>query len=181
MNTPNSITLARLLLVPVFFLIASMKIPYADYIAAAVFVVGAATDGIDGYIARKNKQVTRLGRFLDPLVDKIMVAAALILLVEMGRLPGWIALIIIGRELSITGLRAFASVEGIVISASVLGKIKTVTQVVAVVAILIKDYPFNMINLPVGSIAISLAIFFTVWSGLDYFIKAWDMLKNCSS
>ena len=178
MNLPNKLTVARLLLIPVFLIVASMKYPYADYIAAAVFVLGAVTDGLDGYIARKNKQVTTLGKFLDPLADKILVSAALIVLVEIGRLPGWIAVVIISREFAVTGLRAIAAAEGVVISASSLGKIKTVTQIVAIVALFIRDFPFSLINLPFGGIAISVAVVFTLWSGLDYFLNAWKLLKR---
>jgi len=178
MNLPNRLTLTRLLLIPVFLLVASMKYHYADFIAAAVFVLGASTDGLDGYIARKNKQVTLLGKFMDPLADKILVSAALIVLVEMGRLSGWIAVVIISREFAVTGLRAIAAAEGVVISASSLGKIKTITQIVAIVAMFIRDFPFSLIHLPFGAIAMALAVVFTIWSGLDYFASTWKLLKK---
>lgn len=178
MNLPNKLTLTRILLIPVFLLVASTQYHYADYIAAAVFVLGAATDGLDGYIARKNKQVTLLGKFMDPLADKILVSAALIALVELGRLPGWIAVVIISREFAVTGLRAIAAAEGVVISASSLGKVKTVTQIVAIVALFIRDFPFSLIHLPFGNMAMAVAVVFTVWSGLDYFLRTWRLLKK---
>lgn len=178
MNLPNRLTLARLLLIPVFLAVASLKYPYADYLAAAIFVLGAATDGLDGYIARKNNQVTLLGKFMDPLADKILVASALIVLVELGRLSGWIAVIIISREFAVTGLRALAAAEGMVISASSLGKIKTVTQIVAIVVMFLMDFPLNQILFPLGGIAMAVAVFFTIWSGYDYFSSTWKLLKR---
>lgn len=178
MNLPNQLTLARMLLIPVFLLVASTKYPYADFIAAAVFILGAATDGLDGYLARKNKQVTLLGKFMDPLADKILVSAALIALVELGRLSGWIAVVIISREFAVTGLRSIAAAEGVVISASGLGKIKTVTQIVAIVAIFIRDFPFSLVHIPFGMIAMTVAVAFTLWSGLDYFFNTWKLLKK---
>lgn len=175
MNLANRLTLARLLLIPVFLLVASMKYPYADYLAAVIFVLGAVTDGLDGYFARKNNQVTLLGKFMDPLADKILVSAALVVLVELGRLPGWIAVIIIGREFAVTGLRSVAAAEGVVISASRLGKIKTVTQIVAIVAMFIGDLPEKMLQLPISDMAMFVAVFFTIWSGADYFSRTWKL------
>jgi CDP-diacylglycerol--glycerol-3-phosphate 3-phosphatidyltransferase len=172
------LTLARLLLIPVFLLVASYKSLYADAVAAAVFVLGAVTDGLDGYYARKNKQVTLLGKFMDPLVDKILISAALVVLVELGRLSGWIAVVIISREFAVTGLRAIAAAEGVVITASNLGKIKTVTQIVAIAAIFLRDFPFSLIHIPFGSIAMAVALLFTFWSGLDYFMSTWKLLKK---
>jgi CDP-diacylglycerol--glycerol-3-phosphate 3-phosphatidyltransferase len=141
-------------------------------------VLGAATDGLDGYIARRSKQVTLLGKFMDPLADKILVSAALIALVELGRLPGWLAVVIISREFAVTGLRAIAAAEGVVMAASSLGKIKTVTQIVAIVALFVRDFPFSLIHFPFGSIAMSVAVIFTIWSGLDYFLSTWKLLKK---
>lgn len=169
MNLPNSLTIARLILIPVFLLAASMKFLYADYAAAGLFLLAALTDSLDGYFARKKNEVTRLGNFLDPVADKILITAALISLVEMGRLPGWIAIIIISREIAVTGLRALAAAEGTIIYPSRLGKIKTVAQVVAVVALFLRDYSFNIIHIPFGYIAVTFALIFTIWSGLVYF------------
>ncbi|OPY58201.1 MAG: CDP-diacylglycerol--glycerol-3-phosphate 3-phosphatidyltransferase [Pelotomaculum sp. PtaU1.Bin035] len=178
MNLPNRLTLARILLIPLFLLVASLKYPYADYIAAVIFVLGAATDGLDGYFARKNNQVTLLGKFMDPLADKILISAALIALVEMGRLSGWVAVVIISREFAVTGLRTIAVAEGVVISASSLGKIKTVTQIVAIVAMFIRDFLSNLFHLPVAAIAMAVAVVYTIWSGLDYFLSTWKMLRK---
>ncbi|MCL6634166.1 MAG: CDP-diacylglycerol--glycerol-3-phosphate 3-phosphatidyltransferase [Peptococcaceae bacterium] len=178
MNLPNKLTLVRLLLIPVFLFAASLKHQYAGYIAAAVFLLGAVTDGLDGYIARKRGQVTRLGKFMDPLADKILVSAALIALVDLNRLPGWVAVVIISREFAVTGLRAVAAAEGMVVPASTLGKVKTVTQIVAIAFMFAGDFPFNTINLPFGAVAMAVAVFFTIWSGLDYFLNTWRLLKK---
>ncbi|MDD4238274.1 MAG: CDP-diacylglycerol--glycerol-3-phosphate 3-phosphatidyltransferase [Desulfotomaculaceae bacterium] len=170
MNLPNSLTVARLIMIPLFLVVASMKGLYADYIAAGIFVIAAITDGLDGYLARKKNQITQLGQFLDPVADKILVTAALIILVEMGRLPGWLAIIIVSREIAVTGLRAIAVAQGMVIVPSRLGKIKTVAQIVAIVALLLDNFPFSLINFPFTPIALTFAIVLTVWSGLDYFL-----------
>ncbi|WP_018084397.1 CDP-diacylglycerol--glycerol-3-phosphate 3-phosphatidyltransferase [Desulfurispora thermophila] len=173
MNLPNRLTMLRIILVPVFLAVVSLKIPYGDYVAAAVFVLAASTDGLDGYIARKFKLITRLGKLMDPLADKLLVSAALIALVELHRLPAWVAVVIIGREFAVTGLRALAAADGTVIAAGKLGKIKTVTQIVAIVALFIKDLPLWL-----GQFSIGLAVFFTIWSGLDYFSHAWPAIKK---
>ncbi|SFG48660.1 CDP-diacylglycerol--glycerol-3-phosphate 3-phosphatidyltransferase [Desulfotomaculum arcticum] len=178
MNLPNRLTLLRILMVPVFLAILSLRLPLGDYIAAGVFVLAACTDGLDGYIARKKKMITALGKLLDPLADKLLVSSALIALVEMDRLSGWVAVIIIGREFAVTGLRSLAAAEGVIISASRLGKIKTITQIVAIVAMFLRDFPFNLINVPFGNIAMSVAVIFTIWSGMDYFQQAGFLLKS---
>lgn len=178
MNLPNQLTLLRILMVPVFLVVLSLRLPLGDYIAAGVFVLAACTDGLDGYIARKQKQITSLGKLLDPLADKLLVSAALIVLVELGRLSGWVAVVIIGREFAVTGLRSLAVAEGVVIAASKLGKIKTITQIVAIVAMFLHNYPFNLINIPFSNIAMAVAVFFTIWSGMDYFQQAGFLLQS---
>jgi CDP-diacylglycerol--glycerol-3-phosphate 3-phosphatidyltransferase len=177
MNLANKLTLARIFLVPVFLLILSIKVKYGPFIAAGVFILAASTDGLDGYIARKRKQVTRLGKFMDPLADKLLVSAALISLVELQKISAWVAFIIIGREFAVTGLRAIVAGDDVIISASKLGKIKTVAQIVAIVFLFIQDFPFSLLNIPVGKIAMGVAVFFTIWSGLDYFRLARHILK----
>lgn len=183
MNLANRITLARIFLVPVimiFLLIqfdfghlrfGSVNLSISELIATLVFVLAAATDGLDGYIARKNQIVTNFGKFLDPLADKLLVTAALISLVEMQRLEAWIAIVIISREFAVTGLRLIASSEGIVIAASPLGKIKTITQIVALVSLMLNNIPFSIVQIPFADFAIGLAVIVTVWSGVDYFYK----------
>lgn len=169
MNLPNSLTVARLLIIPLFLLVASMNFRYAGYIAAGIFVIAAITDGFDGYLARKKNQITLLGQFLDPVADKIMVTAALFILVEIGRMPGWIAIIIVSREIAVTCLRSIAISQKIVIASSRLGKIKTIAQIVAIVALLLDNFPFSLINFPFSYIALIFATIVTIWSGFDYF------------
>ncbi|MPN55865.1 CDP-diacylglycerol--glycerol-3-phosphate 3-phosphatidyltransferase [bioreactor metagenome] len=152
--------------------------PYQDIVAAVIFILAATTDGLDGYIARKRGQVTTLGKFMDPLADKLLVSAALISLVELGDVPAWIAWVILGREFAVTGLRAIASADGVVIAASKLGKIKTVTQVIAISAILLKDWPFSLIHIPIGQPFLYIALFFTVLSGVDYMVKMKKLFRK---
>lgn len=178
MNLPNRLTLARIFLIPIFLTVVSLHVPLGDYIAAAVFILAASTDGLDGYIARKHRLVTRLGKLMDPLADKLLVSAALISLVELHRLPGWVAMIIIGREFAVTGLRSLLAAEGIVLAASRQGKIKTVTQIVAIAALFLQNEPFNAARLSVGNLAMYAAVFFTIWSGLEYFSQGWAVLKK---
>ncbi len=177
MNLANRITMARIVLVPVLLLILSVKVKYGPFLAAGVFILAASTDGLDGYFARKRNQVTRLGKFMDPLADKLLISAALISLVELDKISAWVAFVIIGREFAVTGLRAIAAADGVIISASKLGKAKTISQIVAIVFLFIHDFPFNLWNIPFGKLAMGVAVFFTVWSGLDYFRRARHLLK----
>ena len=168
-------------MVPVFLTILAFQLPWGDYIAAAVFTLAACTDGLDGYMARKRKEITSLGKLLDPLADKLLITAALIALVELDRLPGWVAVIIVGREFAVTGLRTLAAAEDIILDASKLGKIKTVTQIIAIIALFLQDYPFSLINIPFGNIAMAIAVFFTLWSGMNYFQQAGFVLQTKKS
>lgn len=179
MNLANKITLARIFLVPIFMFFILIRIPFGEYIAAAIFILAAATDGLDGYIARTRKEVTKFGKLLDPLADKLLISAALISLVEISLVPAWIAVIIIGREFAVTGLRSIAAGEGVIISASKLGKFKTVTQIIAIVAIILNDFFVNIIGIPfnLGEALIYIAVVFTLRSGIDYFVKGWKILK----
>jgi CDP-diacylglycerol--glycerol-3-phosphate 3-phosphatidyltransferase len=159
------------------FVLLTKILPYGEFIAAAIFILAAITDGLDGYLARKHNQVTKLGKLMDPLADKLLVTAALVSLVEMRLLAAWVAFIIIGREFLVTGIRAVAATEGIVIAASKLGKYKTIAQIVAIVATMINNYPFELVNFPFQSIAMVIAVFFTIVSGVDYFMKASPLIK----
>jgi CDP-diacylglycerol--glycerol-3-phosphate 3-phosphatidyltransferase len=141
-----------------------LKIPYGNYVAAAVFTIAAATDGLDGYIARSRNEVTRLGILLDPLADKLLISSALVSLVQQGKIGAVVAVLIIGREFAVTGLRLVAAAEGIVIPANKWGKLKTVSQIVAVVAL--------MIHFPYADIMMWLSAAITVISGVVYFQSA---------
>ncbi len=172
MNLANKLTIVRIFLVPVFMIILLLDLPYGNYIATGVFVIAASTDMLDGYIARSRNQVTKFGKFMDPLADKLLVSAALIMLIEMDNiLPAWIVIVIIGREFAITGLRVLAASEGITIAASVWGKFKTISQIVAIVVLLLNNYPFSLLNIPLDIITLALALIFTIISGADYLIK----------
>jgi len=178
-NLPNTLTLIRIIMVPIFMIVLLLKLPggrtffaYQEYVAAGIFILAATTDGLDGYIARKFGQVTNLGKFLDPLADKLLVSAALISLVELDQASAWIVWVILAREFTVTGLRAIAAADGVVISASKLGKIKTVTQVIAISAILLHDWPLSYLNIPVGQPMLYVALIFTVISGIDYVMKS---------
>ena len=140
-------------------------------IAAFVFIVVASTDALDGYIARKRQLVTNFGKFLDPLADKLLISAVLISLVEMQRLSAWVAILIISREFAVTGLRLIAAAEGIVLAASKLGKLKTVTQIVAMVALIINNFPFSFFGFAFDQVMVYLMVLVTLISGIDYFIK----------
>ncbi len=172
MNLANKLTLSRIFLVPVFMFVLLTRISFGEYIAAAIFIIAASTDGLDGYIARKRKEVTNLGKLMDPLADKLLISAALISLVELKAVSAWIAVVIIGREFFVTGLRAVVASEGVVIAASKLGKIKTVSQIVAISALLLNDFLQSLLNIEFGKYAIYVAMLFTVWSGIDYFYRA---------
>ena len=138
-NLANIITIARILLIPVFLvlLLSGIPEPYGDIAAAVVFILAAATDKLDGYVARRNAQITTLGQFLDPLADKLLIAAALIALVSQGRVAAWLAMIIIGRELAVTVLRIIGISQGVSIPADRYGKLKMVLQIVYVVYVLV--------------------------------------------
>lgn len=177
LNLANKLTLSRILLVPVFMIVYLVKMPYNNYTAAGIFIVAAITDSIDGYIARSRNQVTNFGKFMDPIADKLLVVAALLCLVEQGSVSSWIAMIIISREFIVSGIRLVAAAEGIVIAASKLAKLKTITQVVAIVVILINNFPFKFINIPVDRILLWIAVIFTVVSGVEYIIKNRDVLN----
>src|ERR687893_113136 len=135
LNLPNVLTLVRILLVPVVVVALLDATPNGSILAAGVFALAAATDGIDGYLARSRQSITNFGKLMDPIADKLLIAAALISLVSADRLAGWVAMVIIAREFAVTVLRATAGAQGVVIPASPLGKVKTVTQIAAILAL----------------------------------------------
>lgn len=169
---PNWISLGRILLIPVFMVALLGNVPRGDEIAAVVFCVAAATDSLDGYLARTRQSVTTLGALLDPLADKLLISAALISLVELDRLAAWVAMVIIAREFAVTGLRLIAVSHQIVISASVWGKVKTTVQVVAIVALIVDD-PAHTVT----TVLVACAVAATIWSGIDYFLSAREILR----
>ena len=139
MNLANKLTMIRIFLVPVFLVFITVKeIPYGSIIATIVFVIASLTDQLDGHIARSRNQITNFGKFMDPLADKLLVTAALVSLVELKLVAGWAVVVILAREFAVSGLRTLAASDGIVIAASWWGKIKTVTQMIAILLLLLK-------------------------------------------
>lgn len=181
MNIPNKITVSRICLIPLFVIVIlfdfgwgtmelfGASMPVQHFVGALVFIIASTTDWVDGYYARKYNLVTTLGKFLDPLADKLLVSAAFIILVELGLAPSWIIIIILSREFAVTGLRAILAGEGEVVAASQLGKIKTWAQIVAIAALLLHNTIFTLIGIPFDMIALYVALIFTIWSGWEYF------------
>ncbi|WP_087972841.1 CDP-diacylglycerol--glycerol-3-phosphate 3-phosphatidyltransferase [Oceanobacillus rekensis] len=190
MNLPNKLTLSRIFMIPIFIILLSVpfnwgnwnigaaELPIAHFVAGLIFIIAAATDWVDGYYARKYNLVTNLGKFMDPLADKLLVSAALILLIELGLAPAWVVIIIISREFAVTGLRLVAAGEGIVLAAGQMGKLKTATQMIAIAVLLLHNFPFSYIDFPFGTIMLYIALFFTVVSGVDYFVKNWHVMRD---
>ncbi|MCL1849637.1 MAG: CDP-diacylglycerol--glycerol-3-phosphate 3-phosphatidyltransferase [Clostridiales bacterium] len=177
MNLANSLTMLRILLVPVFITFVFMDKPYGSLIAAAVFLCAAATDSLDGYVARKRQEITNMGKLLDPLADKLLVTAALVCLVQIGLIPAWIAVVIIGREFLVTGLRGIAAAEGLVIAASGLAKWKTVFQISALSVLLLDDYFIRFVGFSPGDWLLYLALGFTVYTGYEYMAQTFSSIK----
>lgn len=181
LNLPNLLTMGRVAAVPVLVVLLFFDSREASFAAAVVFSLAAITDWLDGWLARKWQIVTVLGKFLDPLADKLIVMAALVMLIPHGRVPAWAVLVILAREMVVTGLRSIASSEGIVIAASELGKYKTIFQMTALVGLLLHyDYYwffgweveiFHVSMHNAGIFFFYVAFLLTVWSGVDYLVK----------
>ncbi len=166
MNLPTALTVSRLVGIPVLMAVLLVSFPGHDQVAAALFIVFSLTDTLDGQLARRTGKVSDLGKFLDPLADKLFVLAVLIVLVQEGLVAAWVVLVIFSRELIITILRSVAAGQGRVIAAAPLGKTKTVTQMAAV-TLLILQRPYPALD-PFAGVAVAVAVVFTLWSGLDY-------------
>ena len=177
MNLPNKLTILRVIMIP-FFLVALLVegIPAGKWIALAIFIIASFTDMLDGKIARKYNLITNFGKFMDPLADKLLVSAALIALIPLGKIPAWVVIVTISREFIISGFRLIASDNGVVIAASYWGKIKTVTQMVMIV-LLIADFSNSVMNV-LETVFIYLALVLTVISLVDYLIKNKNVLKD---
>ena len=197
MNLPNKITVSRMLMIPLMVAVPFLNIKgevgilggvsATNLIVVTIFLVASITDFFDGYLARKNNLVTTFGKFLDPIADKLLVLAAMIMLVEAGTIPAWIPIIIAAREFIVSGIRMLAAGEGNVIAASWLGKIKTVSQMVAITFAFLGKASFLeclkgslegsalIVNI-LMSLGMLVAIVATVWSGIDYFVKSKDIV-----
>jgi CDP-diacylglycerol--glycerol-3-phosphate 3-phosphatidyltransferase len=167
LNVPNALTLLRILLVPVLVVALLDATPEAQWVAAAVFALAAFTDGLDGYLARSRRSETTFGKVMDPIADKLLVAAALLSLVSLDRLAPWVAMVIIAREFAVSGLRIAAGAQGVVIPASRLGKVKTVTQIVAILALIAAHETGDWWVQTLLYVAVAT----TVASGANYFLN----------
>ena len=212
MNLPNKLTIFRIILVPIMVIIPFLNIqgevlgiPITYLIIDLIFIIASITDKLDGYLARKNNQVTNFGKFLDPIADKILVVAAMILFVEMGRLPAWIPIIVIFREFAVSGYRLIAvQNSGKVIAANVWGKLKTVTQMIAIILMFLTTQPYfafvlrakteqdalvnsaltymttgDFVMNILASIFMTVSVIATIFSGYEYLKSGKDLLKDC--
>ncbi|MHC5252494.1 CDP-diacylglycerol--glycerol-3-phosphate 3-phosphatidyltransferase [Listeria kieliensis] len=190
MNLPNKLTVARIILIPIFVILCVVPfhfgvlywlgsaIPVTNLIATIIFIIAALTDWFDGHLARKYNLITNFGKFADPMADKLLVTAAFIILVEMNVAPAWVIILIISRELAVTGLRLLLVEGGEVLAAGQLGKIKTFTQMIAIPLLLLNNFPFAWTGIRVDLIFLYVCAFFAVWSGIDYFYKNRGVFKG---
>ena len=170
MNLPNKLTLGRIFAIPVFIIVLMMGYRVA---AVAIFILAALTDMLDGKIARKYNLVTNFGKLMDPLADKLLTMSAFLCLIELGDVPAWMVIVILGREFIITGMRQVAAAEGIVIAAVWSGKIKTVLQMVAIPLLLLQNWPCSVYfhDFPLDQIFLWAALVMTIVSGVEYVVK----------
>lgn len=190
MNLPNKLTVFRIAMIPIFILVLVLPLQLGvlhvtgvdllitHLIAAIIFAVASITDWLDGKIARSRGLVTNFGKFADPLADKMLVMTAFIMLVSEGKAPGWLVSIIICRELAVTGLRLLLVEDGEVMAAALPGKIKTFTQMLAIIFLLLNNVPFAALNIPMDTILLYLCLIFTIYSGVDYFAKNKSIFKG---
>ena len=193
MNLPNKLTVLRMILVPFFVLALLWPFPHHFLIALIIFGAASYTDHLDGMLARKNNQITDFGKFMDPLADKILVISALVCFVSLGLCDVWLVLLIIAREFMVTSIRLVAAGKGSVIAANNWGKVKTVSQIVAICVILLLQYIGELGGLGlvgfvtekmavlfwgIGEVFLAIATFFAVLSGLIYLKQNWDIVKN---
>lgn len=199
MNLANKLTIFRMILVPIMVVFAYLPIegnafgtliPITMVIMNAIFIIASITDKLDGYIARSRNQVTTFGKFLDPLADKILVLAAMVILVEKAKLPAWVPIIVLTREFIVSGFRLVAAEKGgLVIAASIWGKLKTVTQMIAIIFMFVDIGTFFefmsgnlsgtylIINI-ISSVIMAISVVATIFSGIDYLLKGKEIFKN---
>jgi len=177
-NVPNSLSLSRIASVPLIVLFLLFPNKLTNFLAAITFSVASLTDLLDGFFARRRRTVTTIGRLLDPMADKLLISAALIMLIPLDRVPAWMVFLIIGREIAITGLRGIGSSKGIIINVSSLGKYKTSFQIVATIGLLL-HYPYLGVDFhKVGMFLLWIALILTLWSGMVYFTQFYKILSE---
>ena len=176
MNLPNKLSVARMALIPVVVALMYPGTPVCNVLSALVFAAAAFPDFLDGYIARKHHIVTDFGKFIDPVADKLLVLSALIMLIQHGVMPAWVVVVILARELCVDGLRMVAVGRGRVIAAGKLGKIKTVSQIVLILWLMLSHQP--ALRHPVSIILTVWVLVITLWSGVDYFVKNGACLRD---
>ncbi|MBO0432629.1 CDP-diacylglycerol--glycerol-3-phosphate 3-phosphatidyltransferase [Enterococcus sp. DIV0660C] len=190
MNLPNKLTVIRICMIPIFILVVGVPLDWGQLtvgtttvavtqvVGAIIFAIASITDWLDGKIARSQGLVTNFGKFADPLADKMLVMTAFIMLVGQDKAPAWVVAIIVCRELAVTGLRLLLVEHGEVMAAAWPGKVKTATQMVAIILLLINNIPFNLIGLPLDQIMLYACLVFTIYSGVDYFAKNSSVFKG---
>ncbi|MHC5228501.1 CDP-diacylglycerol--glycerol-3-phosphate 3-phosphatidyltransferase [Enterococcus sp. LJL99] len=190
MNLPNKLTVLRIFMIPIFILVVSVPMDWGtitiagtslavtQLVGAIIFALASVTDWLDGKIARARGLVTNFGKFADPLADKMLVMTAFIILVGQGKAPAWVVAIIVCRELAVTGLRLLLVEGGEVMAAAWPGKVKTATQMVAIILLLINNIPFSAISIPLDQIMLYACLIFTIYSGVDYFVKNAAVFKD---
>ena len=178
MTAANKITLVRIAMIPVFVVTVLSNFKYSDLLALIIFALASLTDGVDGYVARRYNQVTKFGKFIDPLADKLLITAAILIFVERGQMPSWVAILIIAREFAVTSLRLVAVGGGIVIGAGLSGKIKTFVSIIAICIMLTPISAIEIIPgvLTVNTVVVAATLIVTAWSGIDYFYKNYKLL-----
>ena len=178
LSAPNNLTLLRIASIPLLIVLLFSPGKVCAFVAAVIFSAASITDLLDGLLARRYGLESALGKFLDPLADKLLISAALIMLIPLDRVPAWMTFVIIGREIAVTGLRAILSEKGIVMGAEELGKYKTGFQIAAIIPLLLHYSYFNIDFHAIGTLFLWIALFFTVWSGAKYFQKFQQIIQE---
>ena len=183
MNLPNKLSMLRIFMIPFFVGFALVDAQWAQYVALGIFIAASLTDTLDGQIARRRGLITNFGKFIDPIADKLLVMSALVVLVSQGRMPAWVCILMLAREFAISGFRLVAANAGTVIAAAWLGKVKTVTQMLAVILLLllvpVSGAPLlGTAGAIVAQVVMYVSAFMTVWSGVDYIVKNFSCISD---
>ena len=171
LNLPNLLSIFRILLVPILVVVLLTEIDGREFIGLGLFLLAALTDFLDGFIARRRRQITRLGKLLDPAADKILTSAAFISLVGLDLAPAWMVVIVVAREFAVSTLRSLAASQNVVLAAGYSGKVKTVTQIVAISLLIVSEHPELASWRPVAAAALWVAVIVTIYSGVEYFVR----------